>query len=35
VRGDDGATKLSGRERRVAVDTLGWLLKVKVHAADL
>ena len=35
VRGYDGAKKLSGRKRHVAVDTLGWLLKVKVHAADL
>jgi putative transposase len=35
VRGYDGAKKLSGRKRHVAVDTLGWLLKAKVHAADL
>jgi putative transposase len=35
VRGYDGAKKLSGRKRHVAVDTLGWLLKVKVHTADL
>jgi putative transposase len=35
VRGYDGAEKLSGRKRHVAVDTPGWLLKAKVHPADL
>jgi putative transposase len=35
VRGYDGAKKLSGRERHLLVDTLGWVLKAKVHRADL
>jgi putative transposase len=35
VRGYDGAKKLSGRKRHVLVDTLGLLLRVVVHAADL
>jgi putative transposase len=33
--GYDGAKKLSGRKRHLLVDTLGLLLKVVVHAADL
>jgi putative transposase len=35
VRGYDGAKKLSGRERHLLVDTLGWVLKARVHRADL
>ncbi len=31
----DGAKKLSGRKRHLLVDTLGMVLKAKVHAADL
>jgi putative transposase len=33
--GYDGAKKLSGRKRHLLVDTLGLLLKVVVHPADL
>jgi hypothetical protein len=35
VRGYDGAQKLSGRKRHLLVDTLGLVLKAKVHTADL
>jgi putative transposase len=35
VRGYDGAKKVSGRKRHVLFDTLGLVLTVKVHAADL
>jgi putative transposase len=35
VRGYDGAKKLSGRKRHLLVDTLGMVLKARVHAADL
>ncbi len=35
VRGYDGAKKVSGRKRHLLVDTLGLLLKAKVHTADL
>ncbi len=35
VRGYDGAKKLSGRKRHLLVDTLGMVLKAKVHTADL
>ena len=35
VRGYDGAKKLRGRKRHLLVDTLGLVLKAKVHAADL
>jgi putative transposase len=35
VRGYDGAKKLSGRKRHLLVDTLGLVLRVKVHTADL
>lgn len=35
MRGYDGAKKLSGRKRHLLVDTLGLVLKAKVHAADL
>ncbi len=35
VRGYDGAKKLSARKRHLLVDTLGIVLKAKVHAADL
>jgi putative transposase len=34
-RGDDGAKKLSGRKRHLLVDTLGLVLRVLVHPADL
>lgn len=33
IRGYDGAKRLSGRKRRLLVDTLGLLLTVTVHAA--
>jgi putative transposase len=33
--GDDGAKKRSGRKRHVRVDTLGLVLRVLVHRADL
>ena len=33
--GYDGAKKLSGRKRHLLVDTLGLVLKVVVHAADI
>jgi putative transposase len=33
--GYDGGKKISGRKRHILVDTLGLLLKVKVHAADI
>jgi transposase len=35
VRGYDGAKKLSGRKRHLLVDTLGMVLKGRVHSADL
>ncbi len=35
IRGYDGAKRLSGRKRHLLVDTLGLLLKAKVHAANL
>jgi putative transposase len=36
VRGYDGAKKLSGRKRHhLLVDTLGLMLKARVHTADL
>ena len=35
VRGYDGAKKLSGRKRHLLVDTLGMVLKARVHTADL
>jgi putative transposase len=35
VRGYDGAKQLSGRKRHLQVDTLGMVLKARVHAADL
>jgi putative transposase len=34
-RGFDGAKKVNGRKRHVLVDTVGLLLKVKVHRADI
>lgn len=34
-RGYDGGKKVSGRKRRLLVDTLGLLLKVVVHPANL
>jgi len=33
--GYDGGKKISGRKRHILVDTLGLLLKAKVHAADI
>jgi putative transposase len=35
VRGYDGAKTLSGRKRHLLVDTLGLVLKARVHAADI
>lgn len=35
IRGYDGAKRLSGRKRHLLVDTLGLLLRVTVHAADI
>ena len=35
VRGYDGGKKLSGRKRHLVVDTLGLVLKAKVHTADI
>lgn len=34
-RGFDGAKKVTGRKRHIAVDTLGMLLMVVVHSADI
>lgn len=34
-RGYDGAKKIAGRKRHIAVDTLGLVLVVVVHAADI
>ncbi len=34
-RGYDGAKKVNGRKRHLLVDTLGLVLRVEVHAADL
>jgi putative transposase len=35
VHGYDGGKKISGRKRHLLVDTIGLLLKAKVHAADI
>jgi putative transposase len=35
VHGYDGGKKISGRKRHLLVDTVGLLLKAKVHAADI
>ena len=35
IRGYDGAKKLSGRKRHLLVDTLGMVLKARVHSAEL
>ena len=35
LRGYDGAKKLSGRKRHLLVDTMGMVLKARVHTADL
>ena len=35
VRGYDGAKKLSGRKRHLLVDTLGLVLRARVHSAEL
>jgi hypothetical protein len=34
-RGYDGGKKIKGRKRHLLVDTEGFLLKAKVHAADI
>lgn len=35
VRGYDGGKKIAGRKRQLLVDTEGFLLRVKAHAADI
>jgi putative transposase len=35
IRGYDGAKRLSGRKRHLLVDTLGLVLRAKVHAANI
>src|ERR687893_77971 len=35
VRGYDGGKKISGRKRHLLVDTLGLVVRAKVHAADI
>ncbi len=35
IRGYDGAKKLSGRKRHLLEDTLGMVLKARVHSANL
>ncbi len=35
MRGYDGGKKISGRKRHLLVDTLGLVVRAKVHAADL
>lgn len=35
LHGYDGGKKISGRKRHLLVDTVGLLLKAKVHAADI
>jgi len=35
IRGFDGAKKVNGRKRHILVDTLGLILRVVVHPADL
>jgi putative transposase len=35
IRGYDGAKRLSGRKRHLLVDTLGLVLRAKVHAANM
>ncbi|MFB9991945.1 IS5 family transposase [Deinococcus oregonensis] len=35
IRGFDGAKKVNGRKRHILVDTLGLILKVVVHPADV
>ncbi len=35
IHGYDGGKKISGRKRHLLVDTLGLLLKTRVHAADI
>jgi len=34
-RGYDGGKKVKGRKRQIVVDTLGLVLEVKVHRADI
>jgi transposase len=35
IRGYEGGKKISGRKRHLLVDTLGLVVRAKVHAADL
>ena len=35
IKGYDGGKKVNGRKRHILVDTLGFLLTVVVHAADI
>lgn len=35
IRGFDGGKKINGRKRHILVDTLGFILAVVVHAADI
>ena len=35
VHGYDGGKKVGGRKRHILVDTMGLLLKARVHAADI
>jgi hypothetical protein len=35
IRGYDGVKKLTGRNRHIVVDTLGLILSVIIHAADI
>jgi putative transposase len=35
IRGYDGAKKVKGRKRHLLVDTQGWVLKAKVHPANV
>jgi transposase len=35
LHGYDGGKKISGRKRHLLVDTIGLLLKAKIHAADI
>ena len=35
LRGYDGGKKVAGRKRHLLVDTQGWVVRVKVHPADI
>lgn len=35
IKGYDGGKKIKGRKRQILVDTVGLLIKAKVHAADI